>query len=354
MNFNPAIQVIYSIAAHEAISANYEFVEPEHFLNALLKYAELDDESMQVLSKNGIPEKILIGQRDQLVSELLAYGIEAPEKTSFCRRSLRNEMGMGKAAENRDKGIHRSDASRVIFTIAGTPAFLVKGEIALAGLLRAIFEKQTPAIKKVFPGLIRRNEAPVISQTGSRQQTVIPEAPPSREMTGEIKLRESVVLKDAVLLVLAKELQSPDGKHIILIQNGKRSADQVMDAVSSAIGSGAGPKSKGPRVVRIGQSFLTASKEKPAEAMNEFFQTMIQSQGRHIILYIGDFDKFAAADSSTGFIKLLQAALDTGMIKCIAGTTRDRYERFIYRITELKKIFRTVYIHDEFSIPERI
>jgi ATP-dependent Clp protease ATP-binding subunit ClpA len=128
-----------------------------------------------------------------------------------------------------------------------------------------------------------------------------------------------------------------------------------MDAVSSAMGSGGSQaKSKGPKIVRIGQQFLTASKSKPAEAMKEFFQGLMHAQSRHVILYIGDFDKFAATNEVTGFIHLLQEALATGMIKCIAGTTRDKYERYIYRINDLKKIFRTVYIHDEFSIPERI
>ena len=50
MKVSASIELVWALAGRESVSAGFEYVEPEHFLAAVLKYSELDDSEVQSLA----------------------------------------------------------------------------------------------------------------------------------------------------------------------------------------------------------------------------------------------------------------------------------------------------------------
>ena len=143
MDVSAPVELVWHVAAKEAARAGFEFIEPDHFLVAVLKFCELpvseltDDPSLASLA-----EQLTTEQQELL---RVFHGIRLD--TTATRRSLRRRLGSG---DHRYDGatMHRSPASRQLFERAEGLASEAGKEVLQAPyLLSALLGRPTDNIR---------------------------------------------------------------------------------------------------------------------------------------------------------------------------------------------------------------
>ena len=148
MDISPGTELVWNLAAQEAMAARMESIEPEHFLCAILKFAELTDEELGSVAARADVVSALSSERSR-VQAFLQVG-DFP--TTRLRRALRRAMGRGQFRH--DGGVvHRSEASRSLFEHAVASARRQGAALASRHLLRALLESPSPTTQKVMEDL---------------------------------------------------------------------------------------------------------------------------------------------------------------------------------------------------------
>ncbi len=161
MEFSPAVEVIWNLAANEAVAAQMREIEPEHFFCALLKFCDLENAELEKLAPTPLAVKGLIAERDRLRSLLSARSLSSTD----LRRQLRQTLGQG-TYQHQGGEIHRSEASRQLFAQA-SQALPRQGVLESVALLQLLLDKPTPALAKVIGG-----------RKGSPPPATVPPPPP--------------------------------------------------------------------------------------------------------------------------------------------------------------------------------
>jgi len=95
------------------LAADFQEIEPEHMLMALLRFVELDRGIFQDMIQE--PELAETMENDRLGLHALFRTMKT--ETTTVRRSIRKEMGTGKRRGN-NTVIHRSGRTKQLFTLA--------------------------------------------------------------------------------------------------------------------------------------------------------------------------------------------------------------------------------------------
>ena len=119
-----SIQIIWPLAAQEAIAGEFECIEPSHLFLGTLKFAELEERHIEQLVRNPKDTGLLLDERDSIRSKLRDCSIEVPEKSRPIRYGLRKRLGKGGHPYDGQRVIHRSPTSREVFKRAEDPSNL--------------------------------------------------------------------------------------------------------------------------------------------------------------------------------------------------------------------------------------
>lgn len=146
MKLSAALTVIWKLAMHEAVTAAFREIEPEHFLAAVLKFSELP--AIGNLQDSGGAEVAR-----QLAVEIAAVRGELARRnldSKALRRRLRARLGKGDHPPMGETP-HRSVASRAIFTQAAQRAAERHAPFITAILLlEALWAAPTPTMIEVM------------------------------------------------------------------------------------------------------------------------------------------------------------------------------------------------------------
>lgn len=148
MKISVSIEVLWSLAAQEAVSVRFAEIEPEHFLEALLKVADMPADALVGLAPDPAASRCLIMEALEVQREAARLNLNG----TTIRRELRLALGAGNTTHTTEV-LHRSPSSRALFERsvrlmeeAGsdvlTPLFLFK----------AILAAPTPVISRVLGG----------------------------------------------------------------------------------------------------------------------------------------------------------------------------------------------------------
>ena len=164
MELSSGVELVWSLAGHETVSAKMQEVEPEHFFCALLKFSELDDDDLQKVASSQSIAKAWIVERDKVQAILKDHSLSSAR----VRHDLRRVMGRGNH-EHTGGSIHRSDASRQLFEQATRLARQDASALEVCHLLRALLASPTPAMLKAMgqvkaPAEETRAESPSVRQ----------------------------------------------------------------------------------------------------------------------------------------------------------------------------------------------
>lgn len=159
MKVSVSIELIWQLAGHEAIAGAFKEIEPEHFLMALLKFADLPISEIDKLGAGAEAVQALTSDVQGIGGDLEVRGIDP----TAARRAIRAALGMGNHKYEGGR-IHRSQATRIYFEQAALLASEAGCDV-LTGrhVLNAILVQPTPAVAKAMADCLAR--APIRSKT---------------------------------------------------------------------------------------------------------------------------------------------------------------------------------------------
>jgi ATP-dependent Clp protease ATP-binding subunit ClpA len=147
MNHSPGIMLIWRFAVMEAAKSEHEFIEPEHFVQAMTRGESLtDDAILKFVAGDKAVREAMIAEFS-VVHDVLA---SRQVNTVTLRRSLRARLGKGNHPHAKGETLHRSERSRRVFAAAKSMAkdcgtgFLQVGHLFLAILHDENSSKVTP------------------------------------------------------------------------------------------------------------------------------------------------------------------------------------------------------------------
>lgn len=188
MKLSAALDLVWQLAAQEAVNAAFAAIEPEHLLEAVLKFAELPQAEFEPAGIAAALAKPLADEVGQVQAELTRRRIDS----RTARRRLRARLGRGDQPPAPGVvAIHRSPASRARFAAAGDLA-RQQGQAAtgVAHLLAALLVSPTPAMVEVLGAALDAGPArpPTPSQWIAPGRDLVPlaaagrlPAPPDRQ-----------------------------------------------------------------------------------------------------------------------------------------------------------------------------
>lgn len=364
---DPAVssQLVWALANQEAGAARFAAIEPGHFLNAVLKFSEMDERRIGDTVQNSDQTMLeaLVSDCDIVRRKLDEFSIGVPQDSRTIRRRLRQRMGKGAEATTKGEVLHRSDASRMICKQAETVASKA-GEVQwhAVHLLEALLDSPTAEISGVLtdagkaPSRNTPQETPLLNRIG-KDLTALAAA----GKLGATVPDGEQIKKDAVCKVVIQELIEKNTKNILLIETGGRSAEEVVNTLATVFASGletSGSKSKRLVTIKASLSQITKGK-KPSELAQEVFEEKIYellqevSKSPHVILCLSHFQEFVGAKRFTDVSLIVKEFLTQELIQCIATTDSASYAKYLERNADWKNLFRTVSIH-EVKVPHQL
>ena len=151
MKNSPGVVLIWRIAVDEAIRSGHEFIEPEHFLQAMTRDISLEDGAL--LAALGLENSL----RKPLAREiaLVPQVLEAQRVNPVAmRRAVRAALGSGGYHHTEGATVHRSPKSRQLFLQAGEIARHAGAPWSQVGhLFLAILADTDGSVRKVIAGM---------------------------------------------------------------------------------------------------------------------------------------------------------------------------------------------------------
>ncbi|MFQ5473737.1 MAG: hypothetical protein ACE5FA_12760, partial [Dehalococcoidia bacterium] len=165
MKIAASIEFMCSLAAREAIAAEYKEIEPEHLLAAILKFSELPVAELEKMAPGAHVARELAHDVEAARRELSDRAIDS----TGVRRELRSAMGSG-SCKYGGGVIHRSSASREVFDRAARLADDTGSEsLSPIHVLEVILASPSPTMEKtlgeaVGPRIPRATETPLLAE----------------------------------------------------------------------------------------------------------------------------------------------------------------------------------------------
>jgi len=218
-----SIALVWQLAAREAIAGKFPMIDPEHFLMALLKLAEVPPEQVEKLC----PEEVMVGKelaRDTLEVQnaVRVMGVDS----TVTRRKLRTALGNGDAAYEGGE-IHRSEKSREMFAEAARLADEDGCDVLMpCHLLAAIAAKPTEVVRNVL-GECAGALSPACRLSGIIAEWGVDLTSPA--LKGELSAKPGRAAEARALL---KILCGKDTQGVFLVCDAPEAAQDVMAALA--------------------------------------------------------------------------------------------------------------------------
>ncbi|MEQ8221006.1 MAG: hypothetical protein ABRQ37_01795 [Candidatus Eremiobacterota bacterium] len=351
-----SVHIIFPLAAQETLLGNFKEIEPEHFFNGILKFAEYEDGELKKLVRE-VPKALsqIMKERDSLRTYLECCNIKVPSVSTDIRRKLRLEMGEGNFSGKRDK-IHRSAATCELFRhVEDNAEKRGLTEWSLHELVELLLRRPSPSVKKImteyeievksFKQLLA---GPVekylnIKVSPSPDRPAIKEKPPV-EMEEKIDIR-----KEAIFPVIIEALKKKE-KSILLIQHGKITPSEIIKTLEEYFKYETEDCLLKDRIImKIEKSdYSLSATELEIKLENIFRDSKLKG---NMFFFINSFHDFIMRKE---FYSRLKEKLKEKHIICMAGTDSYNYNKYIQPDSEWKKYFRPLWIHNRVTIPERL
>jgi len=119
LKHTPGIMLIWRFAVGEAERSEHEFIEPEHFVQAMTRGESLTDETrLQLVISDEAVRRATAAELAVAQDALASLGINSVA----LRRSYRAKLGIGNHPHLKGVALHRSESCRRAFAIAATLA----------------------------------------------------------------------------------------------------------------------------------------------------------------------------------------------------------------------------------------
>lgn len=315
MKISSSIELIWNLAAQEAIAGRFKEIEPEHLCISILKFSELPLREVEKASAEA-PEVRQVSEEVQAVRlELEGQHLD----TTTTRRRLRAAMGTG--TEPYEGGqIHRSQASRELFDAAGMLADTTGSEVLMVQhLWSALLAKPTEAILRVVGDKAgderaRPPSSPLLNEWG-RDLTQIAldgQAPGGTDRFSEAK-------------ALVRALSQGLGKSVLLVADHGDAATRVLTRLAQMMTMRDCPSVlKGRRLLEV-PSIISEGEEslRPLERLE---QLLFEASHNRAILILSSIAQDADYRMPRELTELMRSTIANGTVQCIWCLSRGTYE----------------------------
>jgi ATP-dependent Clp protease ATP-binding subunit ClpA len=344
-----SVQTIWYFAANEAVSAHFQFIEPFHFVNALLKFAETGDTKITGSVQDITSAQELISERNLLRSFLAERGFETPSTTTKIRRTLRKKMGDGGFPEKKINAIHRSDATKVFFQKAEVLAQKAsKQRLTVLPLVTELFDNSAIISKDILTEAGIQTQklpktTPVLDSCGKDLSISSPEYGKEKSPEDLIKIKNDPVIK-----VLVDGLKNHKKEHIVLIQDGTRSGQEIMYMLAYLINQHSEVGITNFKIIEINlKDIAKMDGSKSPQYFKEQVNALLNEAtgNKNIILYCSDFEDWL--EPKQKYLSLmLNEYLKNGTFFCVCSIKSSDYQKNSDNSPLLKQILRPVWIHN--------
>ena len=335
MKISVSIQMVWQLAAREAIAAQFNEIQPEHFLEALLKFSELPADKARGIAPAVDVTEMLTAEVQAVRGELEMHQIESTR----VRRMLRDQLGKGNSPY--DGGdMHREQASRDIFDSAARLADDDGSDTLTANhLLIALLNSPTPAIEKVLEDAAVKPHAylsrtPLLDQYGED---------PGQALVDWDLFPDGFRLAEAKALMRA--LSERDPKSILLItDDGIASEYTVIRAAQAMAKKDCPTPLKRKRFVTLRVELPT--EENPCETLNLLARILAEGATLNdVILVVPGIKSQPNEKRLNDWGMLLKGKLATCSAICVCVIAPEAYHKWIEKDSTWKHLVRVMWIY---------
>ncbi|MFW6119009.1 MAG: Clp protease N-terminal domain-containing protein [Planctomycetota bacterium] len=336
MKTSASIELIWNLAAREAIAAQSQEIEPEHFFEALMKFAELPVEEVRNLSPGAEVARELASEVEAVRQELASRSIDSTQ----ARRGLRARLGTGEAQYDGGQ-MHRSQASRELFDAAARLADDLAGEALLANhFLLVLLESPTETISEVLgaagTGMPKPSDTPLLDDHGQDLTKMAAEG-----------MLLGVEGRDAECKALCQALARKDTRSVLLIGDSDDAAKAVVMTLLNAVA-----RRETPAVLRR-RRFVDVSELDPygpdgTEAVKGLEQLLAEAAcADELVLLIPPLEAAREGEPGRQWIDQLSEVLAKRCPQCICRVAPDAFESHVKPDPKIQRAVRLMWIQAE-------
>jgi ATP-dependent Clp protease ATP-binding subunit ClpC len=374
MKATDCTKLIRRVALQEAVAARSQFIEPEHFLEALTKGIDFCREDLlKEVQARGMDADALAGEL-RFVPEILGGSGINPTQL---RRSMRALMGTGTHEHASGAIVHRSERARAMSASAEHVAAEVGLDHAHAGtlLVAILSEKNSKTAQLLADGghdgekikslaIARLKQkgggaAPVGEAKPDPQEESDAAAPRSileqfgRDLTQAAReghLSPVIGRRKEILQIIQTLARSTKSNPVLVGEPGVGKT-AIVEAIAQRIVVGKDAQVLGgKRIVEISMGALVAGTKYRGEFEERLKRLLAEAKSEaQLILFIDEIHTMIGAGDRKGGLdaaNLMKPALARGEIKCIGATTLDEYRQHIEKDPALERRF------DRIMVPE--
>jgi ATP-dependent Clp protease ATP-binding subunit ClpA len=339
MKISESIDLIWQLAAREAIAAEFKEIEPEHFFLAILKFSEIPLKELEKsvsMKDTGIELSTAVKWVGQALKK---RGIESTP----VRRRLRGKLGKGDCPYDGRK-MHRSNASRRLFGAAASLAEQADSENFKAEhLLEAILRSPTPAIAQALGNDISPKAARPVRTTPSEIYGL-----DLTQMVANGELAD-VASRKVESKALMRSLTQTERPHVFLVHESESVTRSVMEATAAAIAF------KHCSKALDGKRILDVSSMVPKDAISEITEFMSNvkkviseaAASKDVILYGLPLTLHPEENEPDAVSELLKESLQRETVTCVFQVPPFVYKAWLEKDPTWKKLAEVIWIHDE-------
>jgi len=337
MKLSASLELVWQLAAREAMAGEFKEIEPEHVFVAVLKFAEMPLPGLVNLGAGADVATTLAGDVKAVQEELRTWGVDGIRT----RRELRALLDKG---GNPFLGgiIHRSPQSREYFEAAAKVAAESQSDtLTVRHLLKALMTSPTPKMAQVVGGDValkmpHLRKTPCLDAMGKDLFKVDAQdaCPAGGNRSAECK---------ALLQALAREGR----RSVLLVADSDEIVKSVVAEVARAITDKNAPDGLcGRRIVDI--TSMTGIMSGDDEARRRGVHLLSEAAStREVILHLPAIDFAGDVKGLEACGVFIKAQLKGGRVQCICRVAPSSYAFLAKSDRAWKQIAEIVYLQDK-------
>ena len=325
METGPGIQIIWALAAQEALASNHSEIHEVHYFNSLLKFAELDNSSLRHIVRGDVQNNeqlitAITGEKEQLSKELEKRGIKVPDVSAQLRRRLRKRLGDGSRPYAAGMEIHRSREVKKAFIKAEELG--ARGNAPVCSSVHLFW-----AFMELLPELV----AATCREMGlsiSGKKALEPEIDEKDMVSAPL---------DTVGKALLMHFSSPLHRHYALVLTGKRDAEEIVGELILHLEKCAGAKA----IHRIDANHIAS-----ADHAEQSEDVMEMLSGEAPVLYAPSLQILLEKKGLDRFADILHRLNASAGARILMVFENAFYHSVIKKDERLKRLIKVIYVHD--------
>ncbi len=372
MNRTAVLDLVWRVALQEALAARSQFIEPEHFLEALTKGKDFCREDLlKEVKARGMDADALASEL-RFVPEILGCAGINPTQL---RRGMRALLGTGTYDHAPGAVMHRSERARTMSASAEQIAADMGLDHAHAGaLFVAILSEKDSKTAQLLAGgghngeKIKDAAIARLKQMGGGAepgrvaepaQQAGADASPSRSILEQVGRDLTQAAREGILspvigrrkeiLQIIQTLARSTKSNPVLVGEPGVGKTAIVEAIAQRIVAGKDAHVLGgKRIVEISMGALVAGTKYRGEFEERLKRLLAEAKSdAQLILFVDEIHTMIGAGDRKGGLdaaNLMKPALARGEIKCIGATTIEEYRKHIEKDAALERRFDKVLV----------